>query len=347
MITIKDISAKTGFSPSTVSYALRDNPRIPAETREIIKEAAKELGYQKDAHLGQLMAHLKNRRQHAAAVPVVWLNTTTNPNHWHETPWAREFYESAAARAREQGFALSEIWVHDQKIPHARLDEILKARGTQGLLLSTPLKGQDWPQWVDWNAYATVVLDDPFALPQFDRVYANYSANMNAAIEQALARGYKRPKVWLSEYEDYWTGHGYTYEGLRQSRLHPDMGEFLTPFQKEVSAASARAWIEEHRPDLVIAPTATLGQRLVEAGYRIPEDFGYIAMYVLSSDAKWSGLSQLHARQSAIAVDRLATLLQLNTVGRQSHPLQIQIRGEWHEGTTLRPPVYAPSRFDR
>ncbi|HNX05050.1 MAG TPA: LacI family DNA-binding transcriptional regulator [Opitutales bacterium] len=347
MITIKDISAKTGFSPSTVSYALRDNPRIPVETRAKIKEAAAELGYQRDAHLGQLMAHLKNRKQHAAAVPVVWLNSTTNPNHWHETPWAKEFYESAAARAREQGFALSEIWVHDQKIPHPRLDEVLKARGTQGLILSTPLKGQDWTQWVDWNACATVVLDDPFALPQFDRVYANYCANMRTAVEQALARGYTRPKVWLSEYEDYWTGHGYTYECLRQNRVHPELGEMLTPFTREITAESVRAWMDEYRPDLVIAPTATVGMRLVELGYRIPEDLGYIAMYVLNSDSKWSGISQLHGQQSSIAVDRLAALLQQNTIGRQTHPLHIQIRGEWHEGTTLRAPVYAPSRFDR
>jgi LacI family transcriptional regulator len=347
MLTIKEIARSCGFSPSTISYALRDNPRIPEVTREKIKAVAKEMGYQRDAHLGQLMAHLKNRSQRTAASPIVWLNSTTNPNHWHETPWAREYYESASQRAKDQGFALNEVWVHDQKIPHSRLDEVLKARGTQGLLLSTPLKDQDWTQWIDWNAYATVILDDPFALPQFDHVYALYCANMRMAVEQALARGYKRPKVWLTEYEDYWTGYGYTGECLRQNRVMPALDSLLTPFSAEITLDTARAWMEEHRPDVVIAPTATLGMRLMELGYRIPEDIGYIAMYVLNADSKWSGISQLHMQQSVIAVDRLATLLQQNTLGRQLHPLHIQIRGEWHEGTTVRPPVYVPAHFDR
>lgn len=347
MLTIKEIARKSGFSPSTVSYALRDNPRIPDATREKIKEIAKEMGYQRDAHLGQLMAHLKNRSKRAAACPIIWLNSTTNPNHWHETPWAREFFESASQRAHEQGFALSEVWVHDQKIPHSRLDEVLKARGAQGIILSTPLKDQDWTQWIDWNAYATVILDDPFALPQFDHVYANYCANMRMAVEQALSRGYKRPKVWLSQYEDYWTGYGYTSECLRQNRVRPELGELLTPFAKEITKEAAKAWMDEHKPDLVIAPTATLGMRLVELGYRIPEDVGYLAMYVLNADSKWSGISQLHMQQSIIAVDRIAALLQLNTLGRQTHPLHILIRGDWHEGTTLRTPIYAPARLDR
>jgi LacI family transcriptional regulator len=347
MVTIKEIAAQSGFSPSTVSYALRDNPRIPVETRDKIKEAAQKLGYQRDARLGQLMAHLKNRHKSASTCPIAWLNSAPNPGHWHETLWAKEFFESASNRAGELGFSISELWVHDQKLPHSRLDEVLKARGTQGLILSTPLRNQDWTQWIDWDSYATVVIDDPFALPQFDRVYANYAANMRAVIEKVLARGYKRPRLWLTDYEDYWTGYGYTYECLRQSRIHPELDPILTPMGAEITKESVAAWMETNKPDVVIAPTATFGTRLLELGLRIPEDVGYAAMYVLNSDSKWSGVSQLHATQSAVAVDRLATLLQTNQVGRQARPLHIQIRGEWHEGTTLRPPMYHSAHSDR
>jgi LacI family transcriptional regulator len=106
-------------------------------------------------------------------------------------------------------------------------------------------------------------------------------------------------------------------------------------------------WMQEHAPDVVIAPTATFGMRLMELGVRIPENVGYAAMYVLNADSKWSGVSQLHATQSIVAIDRLATLLQINQPGLQARPLHIQIRGEWHEGTTLRTPVYHSAHFDR
>jgi DNA-binding LacI/PurR family transcriptional regulator len=347
MPTIKEIAQRSGFSASTVSYALRDNPRIPEKTRKHIKSVAQELGYQRDAHLGQLMSYLKRHRRGASACPLTWVNSTTAPDHWHSTPWAREFYDSAKQRAEKLGFALSELWVHDPKIPESRLDDILKARGTQGLILSTPLQNETWTQWIDWNAYATVVIDDPFAMPQFDRVFADYAANMRQAIEKALQRGYKRPKVWLTEPEDYWTGYGYTYECLRQNRLHPKLDTLLPPFQTETSPESVQQWMDTHKPDVVIAPTATIGTQLQEIGYRIPEDLGYIAMYVLNSDSEWSGFSQQHMQQSVVAVDRIATLLQNNTPGHQTHPLQMQIRGEWHEGTTLRSPIYSPIRTKR
>lgn len=42
---LKDVAEKTGFSINTVSLALRDSPRIPPETKVIIREAASELNY--------------------------------------------------------------------------------------------------------------------------------------------------------------------------------------------------------------------------------------------------------------------------------------------------------------
>lgn len=349
MPTIKEIAQKSGFACSTVSYALRDNPRIPEETRTRIKEVAEQMGYQRDAHLGQLMSYLqgRGRGRRASVCPLVWINSTSDPQHWHKTPWAKEFYDSAARRAESLGFALSEFWVCDHKISTSRLDDVLKARGAKGLLLSTPLQGEEWSQWIDWSAYATVVIDDPFGLPQFDRVYADYSANMRIAIEQALARGYKRPKVWLTEREDYWTAYGYTYECLRQNHLNPDLDTLLPEYAGDVTTVGVKAWIKRHQPDVVIAPTPAVGLQLQELGYRMPKDIGYIAMYMLNEDSSWSGFSQLHVQQSVIAVDRIALLLQNNTLGRQTYPQKIQIEGEWREGTTLKAPIYTPVHFSR
>jgi LacI family transcriptional regulator len=42
--TIRDVAHKTGFHYSTVSLALRDHPRIPDSTRQVIRDAAKAIG---------------------------------------------------------------------------------------------------------------------------------------------------------------------------------------------------------------------------------------------------------------------------------------------------------------
>lgn len=51
MATLKDISKRTKFSISTISYALNDDYRIPIETKKIIIKAAEELGYKTKKHV--------------------------------------------------------------------------------------------------------------------------------------------------------------------------------------------------------------------------------------------------------------------------------------------------------
>ena len=45
IVRLKDIADKTGFSTNTVSLALRESPRIPEQTRILIRQAANELNY--------------------------------------------------------------------------------------------------------------------------------------------------------------------------------------------------------------------------------------------------------------------------------------------------------------
>ena len=45
IVRLRDIAARTGFSPNTVSLALRNSDRIPVETRNKIQSAALELRY--------------------------------------------------------------------------------------------------------------------------------------------------------------------------------------------------------------------------------------------------------------------------------------------------------------
>ncbi|WP_426415485.1 LacI family DNA-binding transcriptional regulator [Aestuariirhabdus sp. LZHN29] len=49
MVTIKDLATKLGVSPSTITRALADNPRISAKTKRLVREAAAEMGYVADS----------------------------------------------------------------------------------------------------------------------------------------------------------------------------------------------------------------------------------------------------------------------------------------------------------
>jgi len=45
-VTIKDIAAQAGVSPSTVSRVCNDNPSISKETRDRVRKVMAELGYE-------------------------------------------------------------------------------------------------------------------------------------------------------------------------------------------------------------------------------------------------------------------------------------------------------------
>ena len=45
-VTIKDVAALAGVSPSTVSRTCKNNPSISAETKEKVRKAMSELGYE-------------------------------------------------------------------------------------------------------------------------------------------------------------------------------------------------------------------------------------------------------------------------------------------------------------
>ncbi|MFQ5854159.1 MAG: LacI family DNA-binding transcriptional regulator [Anaerolineae bacterium] len=69
-ISIKDIAEKAGVSPSTVSRALSDHPRISQETKERIQRLATEMGYSPSA----VARSLVTKRTHIIGLAVAWVS---------------------------------------------------------------------------------------------------------------------------------------------------------------------------------------------------------------------------------------------------------------------------------
>ena len=61
-MSTRRIAAEAGLSPSTVSLALRNSPKIPAATKQRIRKIAQRLGYRPDGKLTELMSHLRLTR---------------------------------------------------------------------------------------------------------------------------------------------------------------------------------------------------------------------------------------------------------------------------------------------
>src|SRR4051794_8013672 len=83
-VTLRDIARKAGVHFSTVSLALRDHPRIPAETRERLRQLARKLGYVADPLLASLSSYRSKRRGEQFRSSLAWITNYPTAHGWKQ-----------------------------------------------------------------------------------------------------------------------------------------------------------------------------------------------------------------------------------------------------------------------
>jgi LacI family transcriptional regulator len=120
-VRLKDIADKTGFSTNTVSLALRESPRIPEPTRELIRKAAQELNYLPN----QIAKSLVSRETKTIGLVITDI---TSPTLTHV---AQAIELALAERGYGTLFATSNNNLDDEK----RTIEMFRARQVDGMLI--------------------------------------------------------------------------------------------------------------------------------------------------------------------------------------------------------------------
>jgi len=120
-VRLKDIADRTGFSVNTVSLALRQSPRIPEETSQIIREAAEALNYLPN----QVAKSLVSRE--TKTIGLI-LTDITNPT---LTQVAQAIELALAARGYSTLFATSNNDLAEEK----RVIEMFRSRQVDGMLI--------------------------------------------------------------------------------------------------------------------------------------------------------------------------------------------------------------------
>jgi LacI family transcriptional regulator len=120
-VRLKDIADRTGFSTNTVSLALRDSPRIPAETRQLIRQTAASLNY-----LPNFIAKSLVSRE-TKTIGLV-LTDITNPT---LTQTAQAIELALAERGYATLFATSNNNLTEEK----KVLELVRSRQVDGILI--------------------------------------------------------------------------------------------------------------------------------------------------------------------------------------------------------------------
>src|SRR5580700_10886867 len=110
-MSVRLIAQMTGVSASTVSLALRNDPKIPIATRQQVLRAAKQIGYEPNKKVAELMSHLRSSRHSKNKVSFCVFSFYDNPKPWERSPHLLRLYEGMAQRARGFGYKLEPMWL--------------------------------------------------------------------------------------------------------------------------------------------------------------------------------------------------------------------------------------------
>ena len=332
--TIRDIGRKTGFHYSTVSLALRDHPRIPDSTKQIIREAAQRLRYKPDAMLSALCAYRLKKRPPKNQTVIAWITNHRARTGWRISACTRDYFEGASQRAKERGYRLETLWLSEPGMTGERMSRILWTRGIQGVLL--PPQEQLTGIELAWDSLSAVTFGYTLQHPRLHLVSNHEYRTMGTLFAELEKRCYQRiGLVNLREHDRRVDNNWLAAYLVEQARLRPE--HQLPPLVLEQwNAKTFLSWVDRFRPDVIVTRLQEVLLSLRCAGHNVPDDIG-VAFHTLDEKSRClSGMKKNALQIGAMAVDLLIDMLHRNERGVPEHPYLLMVEGSWVEGNTLR-----------
>ncbi|HRI81805.1 MAG TPA: LacI family DNA-binding transcriptional regulator [Opitutaceae bacterium] len=343
MATIRDIAARTGLSKSAVSLALRESPRIPAETRELVLAAARALNYRPNPMFSHMMRSVRATGPMQARATLGILHGFAEPQPARSVPYHAEWLAGARERAEALGYAVDELWMKEPGMSARRLSDIIRARGISALLIA-PLPERRGVQ-LDWEHFTAVTAGYSLVEPRLTRAVPHHQQAMLVCLQQLANRGYRRIGFALEKRMDPLARFNLSapFEWF-QSRLPRSRPVPVLELAGAPRAAFVR-WLRRHRPEAVILTNRVQADWIRAEKLDVPQDIGVVATSRTVAPEGFCCVDHQPRRLGAAAVDLLIGQLNRGETGIPANPKTVFTDVTWSEGRSLRvvgPPLTEP-----
>lgn len=338
-MNLRHLARLADLSPSAVSLALRDSPKVSTATKKRVRQLAEKFGYRPDATVVAMMSHLRRPRaiRQSACFGVISFYDSLRP--WESSRHQARIFAGMTQRALELGYRLEPIWLREPGMTFARMGDILATRGIEGLLcFGSPDFQQEFPRELGRCAVVTVGLS---IRPPMHRVTSHFYNDTLAALNRAHELGYRRPGLVLGTYEETRSALAHSSAYLGWCEHHLGAGAALPILRvSKVEARSLAAWLEAHAPDVLLfvhLPEALLQLRVVlrEIRPRLSRPLGIAVLSHVVDGTGFSGLQQNQHLIGAWAVELLAARIANRDLGLPANPRIEMVESEWIEGDSL------------
>lgn len=341
MITIRDIALACHVSQSTVSIALRNDPRVCKATRLKIQSKAAELGYRPNPLVTSLMTSIRLHR------PVVVKNAIALVNQSVETaksPVMQELLHGAFAQSVEHGFSIEEISLCETKYTEKRLYQILASRGIRGVYYIPSMTGDYFLEpTAEISKLAIVAHGKLGKIRHLHRVRPETERGIIMAIKEIVQRGYKRIGYLGRR-------HDAKFNGSRGIGVIWIMQEILRKSNPEITLeiVDDRFWDDgstlfESWVRSSLAPTALVAFPFFYSKYsdifasKPISQLGFCSLGEEGGAPHMSCIRDDYHTCSTTAIDLLADQLYRNNLGFPLTPHEIVVPPSFVEGKTLAP----------
>jgi DNA-binding LacI/PurR family transcriptional regulator len=333
--TLRSLARALGLSHTTVSDALRGAGRVDPDTRDRVRRAARDSGYIHNPLAATLMSEMRRSRGTTfrgliAAIDVHEPNRPPPAVRFH-----RELMLGVTGRGNDLGFKLEQFVVGRTGLTVSRLDSILQSRGIHGVLLLPEWEAPDWSE-LNWTRYAGVYADYGIERPSLHCVCCDHYRSMMSLLARLIARGYRRPGLFLQHHQDQRIQHRFSsaFHGFQQN--HPEIEHVPLLVTPQLDRNSFVAWFKRHRPDVVLGHYTDTISWMESCGARIPAT-GYVCLNMIYKTRPCAAIDQQPREIGARSVELLVAQVQRNERGLPQWPTTTMIPAHWVDGPSVRP----------
>jgi len=315
--SLRDVAREAGVSHVTVSMALRGSTRISEAQRLRISQLADSMGYKKDPMLTAL-AHYRTEKRHRSIVgELALLNDWSSPEELRRYQEFSSYLCAAAQEAERLGYRLQEYKLQSENISTSRLQSILFARNTLGVLIPPhhePFRHVS----LDWSRLCIVKFGHSVPRPRGQIVTCDQFRAGTLAMESLLALGYERIGYLSSDLFESTTSRRFLGGYLAVSSTL-DKSRQLTPliikkteFAKDRGKQLFLTWLKSARPQVVISGA---GPEFTDERIRGCADIPHIcALNVPFGNATYY-VDQHPEEIGTVAVRQLCAAIELRDIG--------------------------------
>lgn len=335
-ITLQDIAVRAGVSRMTISLALRNDPRLPAATRQRVQALAREMGYRGHSLVSALMVQLRKRKpaEHLTTLAFLTLGRAREEGRTASQLY-RDYWAGATERANQLGYRLEEIWAKEPGMTGRRLTKILVARGVRGLIIG-PLPIARGHLSLDWSRFAVAALGYSVWKPDMHRASVDHYQCMALAMRRLKRLGYRRIGFIISHASNERVDRRFLGAFLAYQDQLPRSNRVPPLVLRRWSEPAVSSWLRKASPEVVVCNATPLLRSLKNSGLRVPEQIGFVHLHQEEADYSCAGVHHNGKEVGTAVVDLVVGQLQRHEFGIPEQPRLVLVPGLWVDGPTVR-----------